>query len=81
MLRHVDEFDEAPRGYQGGRHFGNFENRLPKRDRRGKFIKYREWDVNPRIPGKNRGPERLVTGSDTSAWYTGDHYENFRKIR
>jgi len=37
--------------------------------------------VNPRMPGKNRGPERLVTGSDGSAYYTADHYKSFIKIR
>ena len=32
--------------------------RLPRRDKRGKSIKYQEWDVNPKIQGKNRGAER-----------------------
>ena len=27
------------------------------------------------------GPERLVTGSDGSAYYTDDHYKTFKKIR
>src|SRR5713101_1580501 len=39
--------EEPPPGYVGGRTFGNRERRLP----RGK---YREYDVNPRKPGKNR---------------------------
>lgn len=81
VLRHVDEYDAPPEGYRGGRHFGNFEDNLPKKDRRGRYIRYREWDVNPQVPGKNRGPERLVTGSDGSAFYTGDHYRTFKRIR
>lgn len=81
VLAFVDKNDEAPEGYQGGRHFGNFERRLPQTDRRGKAVRYREWDVNPLVPGKNRGAERLVTGSDGSAWYTSDHYDSFKKIR
>jgi guanyl-specific ribonuclease Sa len=54
---------------------------LPRQDKRGRTIKYREWDVNPQRPGVNRGPERLVTGSDHSAYYTDDHYRSFKKIR
>ncbi len=81
ILAYVDKHDEAMEGYEGGRNFGNFENRLARADRRGKTIKYREWDVNPHRPGVNRGAERLITGSDGSAYYTGDHYETFKKIR
>lgn len=68
-------------GYVGGRHFGNFEKRLPQNDASGRRIHYREWDVNPLQPGVNRGPERLVTGSDGSAYYTRDHYLSFLTIR
>ena len=68
-------------GYEGGRSFGNFERRLPQNDDKGRRIKYREWDVSPHRPGVNRGPERLVTGSDGSAFYTDDHYATFKKIR
>jgi guanyl-specific ribonuclease Sa len=81
VLKYIDEHDKAPEGYEGGRTFGNFEGLLPKKDARGKALKYREWDVNPKVPGKNRGPERLVTGSDGSAHYTSDHYKTFVKIR
>ena len=54
---------------------------MPKTDANGKPITYREWDVNPSQPGVNRGAERLVTGSDGSAWYTSDHYQTFTRIR
>lgn len=81
VLAHVDEHGEAPEGYQGGRGFVNAERHLPQTDRRGRRIRYREWDVNPLRAGVNRGPERLVTGSDGSAWYTADHYNHFTRLR
>jgi dienelactone hydrolase len=81
VLEHVDRHGEAMDGYEGGRSFGNFERRLPQTDARGRRIRYREWDVNPLRPGVNRGPERLVTGSNGSAYYTDDHYDSFKKIR
>lgn len=69
-------------GYKGGR---NFENNgkgmlLPKSNANGSFT-YREWDVNPYTKGVNRGSERLVTGSDGSAYYTTNHYETFTRFR
>jgi ribonuclease T1 len=81
VLEYVDKNDKAPDGYEGGRHFGNFEKLLPMKDAKDRSIKYREWDVNPLKPGVNRGPERLITGSDNSAYYTDDHYKSFKKIR
>jgi dienelactone hydrolase len=81
VLAHVDQNAEAIEGYEGGRNFGNFERLLPISDSNGKRIKYREWDVNPLKMGVNRGVERLVTGSDNSAYYTDDHYKSFKKIR
>lgn len=81
VLDYIDRYDKAPEGYVGGRHFGNFEGHLPERNLNNKKIKYREWDVNPRMKGKNRGAERLVTGDDRSAYYTRDHYDSFLKIR
>ena len=81
VLAYVDEHDEAMKGYEGGRTFGNYERRLPAAEKNGRKIKYQEWDVNPLRPGVNRGAERMITGSDDSAWYTSDHYETFIKIR
>ncbi|MGH9514842.1 MAG: ribonuclease domain-containing protein [Terriglobales bacterium] len=37
--------------------------------------------MNAKQPGAGRGSERLVTGSDGSAYYTGDHYQTFQKVR
>ncbi len=82
VLEHIDRYNRPPEGYEGGRRFGNYEKRLPVTDPvSGKKIRYREWDVNPKIPGKNRGAERLVTGNDKSAYYTRDHYGSFVKVR
>ena len=81
VLEYIDKYQRPPEGHVGGRPFGNYEGLQPKKDARGRSIKYQEWDVNPRMPGKNRGPERLVTGSDGSAYYTADHYRSFIKIR
>lgn len=83
-LAKVDAGDWPPlgdNGTRGGRHFGNFESRLPETAASGKRIKYTEWDVNVKKPGRGRDAERIVTGSDGSAWYTLDHYETFTRIR
>ncbi|GKS60277.1 hypothetical protein YTPLAS18_38040 [Nitrospira sp.] len=61
-------------GYVGGRTFENRERRLP----RGR---YREYDVNPRTRGEDRGAERLVIEQQTGkAYYTDDHYRSFTPI-
>ncbi len=58
-------------GYVGGRSFENRERRLPAG-------RYREYDVNPKVAGKNRGAERLVIEQRTGkAYYTKDHYRSF----
>jgi ribonuclease T1 len=58
-------------GYVGGREFHNREQRLPAG-------RYREYDVQRRVPGQARGPERLVINQTTGrAYYTGDHYRTF----
>ncbi len=85
VLSYVDEHDAAPPGYVGGRTFTNDgrsgEVVLPRVDSGGDPITYREWDVNIKRPGVNRGPERLVTGSDGGAYYSADHYRTFIAIR
>ena len=58
-------------GYIGGKVFQNRERRLP----RGR---YKEYDVNQKIPGRSRDGERLVIEQDTGkAYYTHDHYRTF----
>ncbi|QGG39930.1 ribonuclease domain-containing protein [Aeromicrobium yanjiei] len=44
-------------------------------------VTYREWEVNQYTKGVNRGAERLVTSSDGSAYFTGDHYGSFMLVR
>jgi ribonuclease T1 len=80
VLSFIRKNGEAPEGIVGGREFQNREKRLPAKASDGKKIRYSEWDVHPKVKGQNRGPERLVTGSDHSAYYTRDHYKSFIKI-
>ena len=80
VLNFVRKHGEAPDNYVGGREFQNKEGRLPKKDGQGHKLHYSEWDVHPKVQGQNRGPERLITGSDHSAWYTANHYKTFQKI-
>ncbi|MFT4043981.1 MAG: ribonuclease domain-containing protein [Gordonia sp. (in: high G+C Gram-positive bacteria)] len=68
-------------GTHGGTYFGNNEGHLPSKTSSGKRISYKEWDVNRKKSGQGRDAERIVTGSDGSAWYTADHYRTFVKIR
>lgn len=80
VLAHVRGNSRAMAGYVGGRRFGNFENHLPRSGTDGKPIQYQEWDVNPKVRERNRGTERLVTGSDGRAWFTNDHYNTFTQV-
>lgn len=79
-LDYIQDHGRSPEGYVGGRLFENRERRLPVKDARGRRIRYREWDVHPQLRGRNRGPERVVTGSNQKAYYTSDHYRSFRPI-
>ena len=63
-----------------GKNFQNREGLLPPTDGSGNAIQYKEWDVNPSGAG-GRGTERVVTGSNGSAYYTADHYRTFQKVR
>ncbi len=80
VLKYIRKNNTAPDGYVGGRKFGNFENLLPKKDGNGRRINYQEWDVNPKKQGRNRGAERLITGSDGKAYFTKNHYKSFVEI-
>jgi ribonuclease T1 len=68
-------------GTKGGDRWQNRGGDLPAADGSGKPINYQEWDVNPKQSGRSRDAERIVTGSDGSAWYTGDHYKTFTRMR
>ena len=74
------ESANAP-GTKGGQTWQNREGSLPTTGSGGKAVKYREWDVNPKKPGQSRDAQRIITGTDGSAWYTDDHYETFTRMR
>ncbi len=58
-------------GYIGGKDFRNRERRLP-------HGRYREYDVNRKLPGRSRDAERLVIEQHSGkAYYTDDHYRTF----
>lgn len=78
VLDRVDTKGSPLDGYKGGKVFQNRDELLPAADASGNPVTYREWDINPK---GNRGVQRLVTGSDGSAYYTNDHYETFIRIR
>ncbi len=84
-LDHVEKTGKPPSGQQGGRTFSNDgrsnSQLLPKTDANGKPINYKEYDVNGYTKGVDRGGERIVRGSDGSAYYTSNHYQNFIRIK
>jgi ribonuclease T1 len=56
--------------------FGNYEKRLPLRQRGY----YREYTV--KTPGtKGRGERRIIAGNGRELYYTADHYRSFDRIR
>ncbi|MFC4602611.1 ribonuclease domain-containing protein [Rhodococcus kronopolitis] len=87
-LATLDEIDSgdwpdsanAP-GTKGGDPWRNRDRTLPAKTGSGATVSYREWDVNPKRRGETRDAERIVTGSDGSAWYTADHYTSFVRMR
>jgi guanyl-specific ribonuclease Sa len=80
VLEYIEAHNgQSPPGYVGGGTFYNNEGLLPS-DASGNAITYREYDVNPYQKGVNRGSERIVVGSNGSAYYTNDHYESFTPI-
>lgn len=66
------------RGYKGGKTYKN--NPVETSQKLPQGINYKEYDIYPKVPGKNRGAERLVIGDDGTVWYTSDHYKTFTKI-
>lgn len=73
-----------PYPHKDGSVFGNFERRLPPKERGY----YREYTV-PTPGRKDRGARRIIAGRGESGlvatsgeyYYTGDHYRTFRRIR
>ncbi|WP_166445814.1 DNRLRE domain-containing protein [Enterocloster lavalensis] len=83
----LDKIDKDPDSY-----LEDYNGNYPFRDQPNKakgetkipnpnVATYTEWDINPYKYGQNRGTERIVTGSDGSAWYTPDHYKTWYQIR
>ncbi|RAJ32913.1 ribonuclease domain-containing protein [Pedobacter cryoconitis] len=68
---YVAKNGKAPQGYVGGTVFQNREGLLPQ------GVAYKEYDVNPKVNGQNRGTERIILGNDGSRYYTNDHYASF----
>jgi ribonuclease T1 len=79
LARHIKTTQTTYKGYVGGRRFGNFEKKLPK-SLNGLKLNYKEWDVHPKIKGKNRGAERLVSDQTGRIYYTKDHYKTFIEL-
>ena len=77
VLNRIDAKGAPLPGYKGGSIFKNKDGVLPETP----GVTYREWDVNPYTKGVDRGVERIVTGSDGSAFWTGDHYDTFLMFR
>ena len=67
-------------GCKGGKTYENIP-REPGSQRLPDGASYKEYDVNPKIAGQNRGAERLVLGDDGSIWYTDDHYKTFKEVK
>lgn len=61
---------------QDGDTFFNREGLLPTAEEGF----YREYTV-PTPGADDRGPRRIVTGRDGTAYYTADHYDSFTRIR
>jgi ribonuclease T1 len=66
----------GPFGYErDGVVFGNYERRLPSRQRGY----YREYTV-PTPGSPDRGARRLIAGTAGDVYYTADHYATFRQV-
>jgi guanyl-specific ribonuclease Sa len=68
-------------GTGAGARWDNDKNQLPTKTKDGSTIKYKEFDINNKIPGRDRDDKRFVWGDDGSVYYTSDHYTTFVKIR
>ena len=67
---------DGPFPYQrDGATFGNFERRLPQKERGY----YREYTV-PTPGARDRGARRIVAGRKGEFYFTDDHYQTFRRI-
>ena len=65
-----------PPNVTGGSRFANALLDLPVKP----YGYYREYDVVPRVEGRDRGKLRLVLGNGGEVYITGNHYRDFRQI-
>jgi len=77
---YFQRFKHGPPSYIQVRKFETIEGLLPTHDQTGNVIQYYESDLFPALQGINRGIQRIVVGSDGSAYYTDDHYRTFVRI-
>ena len=61
--------------HRDGATFGNFERRLPQKERGY----YKEYTV-PTPGARDRGARRIVAGRKGEFYFTDDHYQTFRRI-
>ncbi|MGZ8454197.1 MAG: ribonuclease domain-containing protein [Candidatus Binatia bacterium] len=67
---------DGPFPYQrDGATFGNFERRLPQKERGY----YKEYTV-PTPGARDRGARRIVAGRKGEFYFTDNHYKTFRRI-
>jgi ribonuclease T1 len=64
-----------PYPHNDGVVFHNAEHRLPAEP----DGYYREYTV-PTPDSDDRGARRIIAGRNGQYWYTGDHYESFRRV-
>ncbi|NRD07501.1 hypothetical protein HRF29_00875 [Rathayibacter agropyri] len=85
LLERLDTTGEKFPNIKGGQPWHNRpepgRERLPTSTADGRPIAYKEYELEPKIPGQKRPSPRLVTGDDGSAYYTRDHYHKFFIMR
>ena len=68
-----------PEKYRGGKTFAN-DGRENSQILPSDGAPYREYDIYPKVKGIDRGSERIVIGSNGTAWYTPNHYVSFIRM-
>ena len=71
----LDNYKSLKNKCIGGDYFGNYENKLPKKNGRT----YTECDIDT-LNAKQRGVKRIVFSNDGLIYYTEDHYESFKLL-
>ena len=74
-VRLIEQGGPYPYPHNDGVVFHNNEHRLPAEP----DGYYHEYTV-PTPGSPDRGARRMITGRAGQYWYTGDHYETFRRV-